>query len=178
MALIVAVVLMPITAIAQEKHKVPNRKVLQAFGKLDKALAIEAESLQKNNQAKQAQEILSLQKTVADVVAVADNPGECAEMRRNLFVEKMIGRWQRSKNPNTYEIFRQGNDLVLTEKNPKGDVRCKGVVMVRDENIARVTFDRGHEWTIFETAGNRLAIEETLGDEFSNDGIVLSRNTR
>jgi hypothetical protein len=67
---------------------------------------------------------------------------------------------------------------VLTEKTPKGDVRCKGVVVVQDENIARVTFDRGHEWTIFQTAGGRLAIEDKLGDELSNDGIVLSRKTR
>ena len=54
MALIVAVALMPIAAVAAE-----NRKVQLAFEKLDKALAIEAESLQKNNKAKEAKEILS-----------------------------------------------------------------------------------------------------------------------
>jgi hypothetical protein len=68
-ALIVAVVLMSIAAIAHEKHKVPNRKVLQAFGKLDKALAVEAESLQKIIRRNKHKRFFLFKKTVADVVA-------------------------------------------------------------------------------------------------------------
>jgi hypothetical protein len=168
------VMVMPITAIAAD-----NPKVRQAFEKLDVALAQEAANLLKKNKPQEAQEVLGIQKNIADNYATLNDPGKCESMRKAMFVRQMIGKWDRPTFPRTYTIRAQGPELFLTELDPNGAVTNKGLIVVHSENMAKVKLDSGHEWTILHASGDRLAIEEIFGGtNISNDGIVFRRLSR
>jgi hypothetical protein len=151
-----------------------NPKVEQALERLDSAIASEARRLGNANKVDETERILAIQKAVNEITPLND-PGKCANLRKVMFAKKLIGEWDRPTFPRTYAIKPQGDVLFMTELDPNKVVTNKGVVIVQNEDTAKVKLDSGHEWTIFDVSNDRLAIEEKLGTSMVNDGIVFRR---
>ncbi len=165
---LLAVVIVPATGVADE----PSRAE-KIIAKADKDLAAEANKLLLAGKQAEADTLLMIAKSLNDYVLPLSKPGDAAKLRIKLLAQKLVGTWERPHFPDKYAFFADGTAIA---KGPTGNEVNRGQIRIVSVEQADVTWNSGHIWSMFLAGTSRLAIDEKLGGDFVNDGIVLSRS--
>lgn len=148
-------------------------RAAKIISKADKDLAAEANKLLLAGKQAEADEVLKIAQTLAEYVVPLNKPGEAAKVWAKLFAQRIVGSWERPACPDKYVFLPEG---VAIAKGPAGNEVARGTIRIIPRDQAEVTWSNGHVWTVFAVGSSRLAIEEKLGGDFVNDGIVLFRS--
>jgi hypothetical protein len=142
------------------------------ISKADKDLAAEANKLLLAGKQAEANDVLKISQALTDYVVPLNKPGDAAKLRTKLFAQKIVGSWERHSSPDRYEFLPDG---IAIGRGPTGNEVVRGKIRIVSPDQAEVTWNNGFIWTVFLAGSSRLAVDEKQGGDFTNDGIVLSR---
>jgi hypothetical protein len=167
------VVLLSVATLAASTAAEEPSRAEKIISKADKDLAAEANKLLLAGKQAEADEVLKIARALTDYVVPLNKPGDAAKLRTKLFTQKIVGSWERHSFPDKYVFLPEG---IAIAKGPAGNEVNRGTIRVIPPEQAEVTWASGHIWSVFPAGSSRLAIDEKLGGDFVNDGIVLSRS--
>lgn len=167
---VIAVLTLFSQAMAQDPKTVAKLKRIVAAAEKD--LKTEGDKLIGLGRNKEAELAVKMLDGIRDSVMPLAEPADAETLRRKVLTRAIVGIWDRPANPDRYTFTADGVAIAM---GPVGNELVRGRVRIVSGEQAEVTWDSGYIWTMYVAGSSRLAVDEKRGNDFTNDGIVLSR---